>query len=52
LSQPFSFLNNAPDDAPLITRIRAALRRIGAHISEATGDYLIVAYPLDQAHYD
>jgi len=44
--------HDAPDDAPLCTRIQVALRRIETRIAEATGDYLIVAYPLDQAHYD
>jgi len=44
--------HDAPDDAPLSTRIRVALRRIETQIAEATGDYLIVAYPLDQAHYN
>ncbi|MBQ0819092.1 hypothetical protein KBI52_02385, partial [Microvirga sp. HBU67558] len=43
--------HDAPDDAPLGTRIQVALRRIETQIAEATGEYLIVAYPLDQAHY-
>jgi hypothetical protein len=44
--------HDAPDDAPLATRIQAALQRIVTQITEATGDYLIVAYPLDQTHYE
>ncbi|MEZ0168368.1 shikimate kinase [Microvirga sp. TS319] len=44
--------HDAPDDAPLDTKIQAALRRIETQIAEATEDYLIVAYPLDQAHYN
>jgi hypothetical protein len=44
--------HDAPDDAPLCTRIQVALWRIETRIAEATGDYLIVAYPLDQVHYD
>jgi hypothetical protein len=43
--------HDAPDDASLGTRIEVALRRIETRIAKATGDYLIVAYPLDQAHY-
>jgi RNase H-fold protein (predicted Holliday junction resolvase) len=37
--------HNAPDDAPL------GVQRIEAQIAKADGDFLIVAYPLDQAHY-
>jgi hypothetical protein len=43
--------HNAPDDAPLGIRIQFAMQRIEAQITKAEGDYLIVAYPLDQAHY-
>ncbi len=43
--------HNAPDDAPLGTRIQFAVQRIEAQIAKADGDFLIVAYPLDQAHY-
>jgi energy-coupling factor transporter ATP-binding protein EcfA2 len=44
--------HDALDDAPLTLRIQTALRRIETKIADATGDYLIVAYPLDQTHYD
>jgi hypothetical protein len=44
--------HDAPDDAPLTLRIQSALRRIETEIADATGDYLIVAYPLDQTHYN
>jgi len=44
--------HDAPENAPLTVRIQAALRRIETQITEATGDYLVVAYPLDQANYD
>jgi hypothetical protein len=44
--------HDAPDDAPLDTKIQAALRRIETQIEEATADYLIVAYPLDHEHYN
>ncbi|WP_262299861.1 shikimate kinase [Microvirga sesbaniae] len=44
--------HDAPDDAPLTLRIQTALRRIETKVADATGYYLIVAYPLDQTHYD
>ncbi len=44
--------HGAPDDAPLPIRIEAALRRIEAHIVNATGGYLIVAYPLEWVSYE
>lgn len=44
--------HDAPDDASLPARIQAALDRIEIQIGKATGAYLIVAYPLDQTHYD
>ena len=44
--------HDAPGDAPLATRIQAALQRIEAHIADAACPYLIVAYPLDQETYE
>ncbi|MBZ6076739.1 shikimate kinase [Microvirga puerhi] len=44
--------HDAPDDAPLATRIEAALRRIEAHIASLSARFLIAAYPLEDADYE
>ena len=44
--------HNAPDEAPLSVRIEAALRRIETEIATGQGQYLVVAYPLDNADYE
>jgi hypothetical protein len=44
--------HDAPDQAPLPVRIEAALCRIEAEIANASEGCLIVAYPLDQVHFE
>ncbi|MBF9233745.1 shikimate kinase [Microvirga alba] len=44
--------HDAPEDAPLLIRISAALQRIKAFITGTDATYLVVAYPLDQLSYE
>jgi len=44
--------HDTPDDAPLLVRVEAALRRIEARIVGAESRFLVVAYPLRQEDFE